>query len=47
MISTLCLSSASLAQNVPEIFECIGGVVSDRETAIQITAADSALFRVQ
>ena len=39
MISTLCLSSASLAQNVPEIFECIGGVVSDKETAIRITEA--------
>jgi len=39
MISTLWLSSASLAQNVPKIFECIGGVVSDKETAIRITEA--------
>jgi hypothetical protein len=39
MISTLCLSSASLVQNVPKIFECIGGVVSDKETAIQNTEA--------
>jgi NTF2 fold immunity protein len=36
MISTLCLSSASLAQNVPKIFECNGGVVADKETAIRI-----------
>jgi len=34
MIATLCLSSASLAQNVPKIFECNGGVVADKETAI-------------
>src|SRR4029077_2977645 len=36
MIAALCLSSASLAQNVPQIFECNGGVVSDKETGIQI-----------
>jgi NTF2 fold immunity protein len=39
MISTLCLSSASLAQNVPKIFECNGGVVADEETAIRIAEA--------
>ena len=46
MIATLCLSSASLAQNVPEIFqnapkifECSGGVVADKETAIRIAEA--------
>ena len=44
MIATLCLSSASLAQNVPsqnapKIFECNGGVVADEETAIQIAEA--------
>ena len=39
MIAALCLSSASLAQNVPKIFECNGGVVSDKETAIRITEA--------
>ena len=39
MISTLCLSSASLGQNVPKIFECNGGVVSDKQTAIRITEA--------
>jgi NTF2 fold immunity protein len=39
MISTLCLSSASLAQNVPKIFECNGGVVADKETAIRIAEA--------
>ena len=44
MIATLCLSSASLAQNVPKVFECIGGVVSDEETAIRI--AEAILFPV-
>jgi len=44
MISTLWLSSASLAQNVPKIFECIGGVVSDKETAIRITEAILSLI---
>jgi hypothetical protein len=46
MIATLCVSSASLAQNVPEIFqnapkvfECNGGVVGDKETAIRIAEA--------
>jgi hypothetical protein len=44
MISTLCLSSASLAQNVPaqnvpKVFECNGGVVADKETAIRIAEA--------
>ena len=44
MIATLCLSSASLAQNVPsenvpKIFECNGGVVADKETAIRIAEA--------
>jgi NTF2 fold immunity protein len=39
MIATLCLSSASLAQNVPKIFECNGGVVADKETAIRIMEA--------
>jgi NTF2 fold immunity protein len=39
MIATLCLSSASLAQNVPKIFECNGGVVADKETAIGIAEA--------
>ena len=39
MISTLCLSSASLAQNAPKIFECNGGVVADKETAIRIAEA--------
>jgi NTF2 fold immunity protein len=39
MISTLCHASASLAQNAPKIFECNGGVVSDKETAIRITEA--------
>ena len=39
MIATLCLSSASLAQNVPKIFECNGGVVSEKETAIRIAEA--------
>ena len=39
MISTLCLSSASLAQSVPKIFECNGGVVADKETAIRIAEA--------
>jgi len=46
MISTLWLSSASLAQNVPEIFqnvpkifECNGGAVADKETAIRIAEA--------
>ena len=44
MIATLCLSSASLAQNVPsenvpKIFECNGGVVADEETAIRIAEA--------
>jgi hypothetical protein len=43
-IATLCLSSASLAQNVPaenvpKIFECNGGVVADKETAIRIAEA--------
>src|SRR5262247_1703183 len=38
-IAALCLSSASLAQNVPKIFECNGGVVSDKETAIRIAEA--------
>ena len=45
-IATLCLSSASLAQDVPKIFEnapkvfeCMGGVVGDKETAIGITEA--------
>src|SRR5207244_6816925 len=44
MIAALCLSSASLAQNVPKIFECNGGVVSDKETAIRI--AEAILFPV-
>src|SRR5262245_61014477 len=49
MIATLCLSSASVAQNVPfqnvpKIFECNGGVVSDNETAIRI--AEAILFPV-
>jgi NTF2 fold immunity protein len=44
MIATLCLSSASLAQNVPKIFECNGGVVADKETAIRI--AEAILFPV-
>jgi len=44
MIAALCLSSASLAQNVPQIFECNGGVVSDKETAIRI--AEAILFPV-
>src|SRR5205823_4970694 len=39
MLSTLCLSSASLTQNVPKIFECNGGVVADKETAIRIAEA--------
>ena len=44
MIATLCLSSASLAQNVPaenvpKVFECNGGVVADEETAIAIAEA--------
>jgi NTF2 fold immunity protein len=39
MIATLCLSSASLAQNVPKVFECNGGVVADKETAIRIAEA--------
>jgi hypothetical protein len=44
MIAMLCLSSASLAQNVPsqnvpKIFECNGGVVADKETAIRIAEA--------
>ena len=44
MIATLCLSSVSLAQNVPSenvpnIFECNGGVVADKETAIRIAEA--------
>jgi len=44
MIATLCLSSASLAQNVPsenvpKIFECNDGVVADKETAIRIAEA--------
>ena len=44
MIATLCLSSASLAhnvpsQNVPKAFECNGGVVADEETAIRIAEA--------
>ena len=39
MIATVCLSSASLAQNVPKAFECIGGVVADKETAIRIAEA--------
>jgi len=44
MIATLCLSSASLAQNVPsenvpKIFECNGGVVADKQTAIRIAEA--------
>ena len=37
MIAALCLSSPSLAQNVPKVFECNGGVVADEETAIRIT----------
>ena len=44
MSATLCLSSASLAQNVPKIFECNGGVVADKETAIRI--AEAILFPV-
>jgi len=44
MIAALCLSSASLAQNVPKIFECNGGVVADKETAIRI--AEAILFPV-
>ena len=44
MIATLCLSSASPAQNVPKVFECNGGVVSDKETAIRI--AEAILFPV-
>ncbi len=44
MIATLCLSSASLAQNVPKVFECNGGVVADKETAIRI--AEAILFPV-
>ena len=44
MIAALCLSLASLAQNVPTIFECNGGVVSDKETAIRI--AEAILFPV-
>ena len=44
MIATLYLSSASLAQNVPKIFECNGGVVADKETAIRI--AEAILFPV-
>jgi len=43
MIATLCLSSASLAQNVPKVFECNGGVVADKETAIRI--AEAILFQ--
>jgi len=39
MIATVCLSSASLAQNVPKVFECNGGVVADKETAIRIAEA--------
>ena len=46
MFATLCLSSASRAQDVsdifqhaPKAFECSGGVVSDQETAIRITEA--------
>jgi len=39
MIAMLCLSAASLAQNVPKIFECNGGVVADKETAIRIAEA--------
>ena len=44
MIATLCLSSASLAQNVPsenvpKILECNDGVVADKETAIRIAEA--------
>ena len=46
LIATLCLSSASPAQDVPKIFEyapkifeCNGGVVSDKETAIRIAEA--------
>ena len=44
MISTLWLSSASLAQNVPKIFECNDGGVPDKETAIRI--AEAILFPV-
>jgi NTF2 fold immunity protein of polymorphic toxin system component len=44
MIAALCLSSASLAQNVPKTFECNGGVVADKETAIRI--AEAILFPV-
>jgi len=44
MIATLCHSSASLAQNVPKVFECNGGVVADKETAIRI--AEAILFPV-
>jgi NTF2 fold immunity protein len=44
MIAALCVSSASLAQNVPQIFECYGGVVSDKETTIRI--AEAILFPV-
>ena len=39
MIATLCLSSASLAQDVPKVFEYNGGVVADKETAIRIAEA--------
>ena len=39
MIATLCLSSASLAQNVPKVFECNGRVVADEETASRIAEA--------
>jgi hypothetical protein len=39
MIATLCLSSASLPQKAPKIFECNGGVVGDKETAIGIVEA--------
>jgi hypothetical protein len=39
MIATLCLSSASLAQDAPKVFECNDGVVADKETAIRIAEA--------
>ena len=39
IIATLCLSSASLAQTARKIFECNGGVVADKETAIRIAEA--------
>ena len=44
MSAALCLSSGSLAQNVPGIFECNGGVVANKETAIRI--AEAILFPV-